>query len=123
MTYSFFYVPLIVSGLAAAGVEGALEYAERRGAALIPRGISPDVWCDWADAMAAANSWMARGAADALFERMTSGSLHWGTARNPYAPDVVQLQAMDALFRHDAQLGTVITAAAIAHIPTATKED
>lgn len=120
-TYSPFYVPLMVSGLAAAGVGRALGFVESRGQAIVPTGVAVDDWCDWAEALALANGWTSTGSAESLYRFMTSGLPHWGTPSCPYAPAQVQLGTIDALFRRDARLGTAMTVAAVHYMhPLAT---
>jgi hypothetical protein len=115
MTYSPFYVPLIASGLAAAGITGALDYIEARGARLVPAGVAGGDWCDWAEALATANGWTDAkgGRATVLYYRMTHV---WGTPGYPYAPADVQTNLVEALFKYNALLGQAMTKAAIKYM-------
>ena len=119
VTYSPFYVPLIVCGLASAGVEAALRYVESRRSAAMPAGVGTSTWCDWAEAVAVANGWTETPGdafAEALYRRMVSGLPGWGRPGLPYAPATVQTAIVEALFRHDALLGSAMTEAAIRYM-------
>ena len=115
VTYSSFYVPLIITGIASAGIKPAMSYVERRGRSIVPVGVSGAAWCDWAEAIVRANGWTDRhgGAADVLWRRMAG---EWGTPYAPYAVAGVQEAIVDALFGADATLAAEMTAAAIAHM-------